>query len=161
MRSIDSYGATQYNLKGDLVMTKALTGTMREYQEMVGGKMKVHKPLTAEQARLLDWTVGLAGEAGEVSELIKHAVFHGEEIDKMEAAKEIGDVIWYCTALCETLGFTLEDALLLNYAKLTHRHNGKGFNKEASAERHDREKKFSDTFEYKTLEARIGGKVHV
>lgn len=47
--------------------------------------------------------VGLAGESGEVADLIKKGIFHqhGLNIDKI--SEELGDVLWYVAALCTTL----------------------------------------------------------
>lgn len=124
------------------------------YREFVTGKYKEHVELTPHQARLLDWTVGLAGEAGEVSELIKHHVYSDEELDKMKVAKELGDVMWYITALADTCGIKIEDILALNMAKLQHRHGCK-FSTEASKDRHAREEVFEETPIYKTIRNNI------
>lgn len=127
---------------------------LTNYREFVTGKYKEHGELSAHKARLLDWTVGLSGEAGEVSELIKHHVFGNEDLDKMEVAKELGDVVWYITALADTCGIKLEDVIALNMAKLQHRH-GKSFCAEASKDRHAKEEAFEDTLTYKTIKSRI------
>jgi len=44
------------------------------YQRAASGTFKVHEVLTPEQAELLDWSMGLAGETGEVCELVTHLV---------------------------------------------------------------------------------------
>ena len=128
---------------------------MFNYQKEVTSTFKEHTALTAQQARLLDWTTGLGGETGEVQELIKHHIYSGEVLDKMELAKEMGDVLWYLTALAETIGIQLNDVAELNAAKLAHRYHNKGFTIDASQNRHDRERKFTDTVIYQVLKARI------
>lgn len=83
-------------------------------------------------------TLGLTGEAGEVAEKVKKALRdkNGEfsESYKLDILKEVGDVIWYCNALCRDLGYTLEDCMELNIAKLESRRqrnviNGDGDNR--------------------------------
>lgn len=126
----------------------------KEYQSKACGTFKPRTGLTAKQAEILDWTVGLAGEVGEVSELIKHAVFHNEPLDKMKLAKELGDVIWYISAICETVEIDLGGCAELNVAKLAHRH-GEKFSFDRSANRHAREAKFEDTITYKDIERKV------
>lgn len=125
------------------------------YQETVTKTFKEHTALTAEQARKLDWALGLAGEAGEVEEVIKHHIFSKEPLDKMELAKEMGDVLWYLTAMAESNGLQMSDIAALNAAKLAHRYNNKAYTHGASAERHATEQKFTDTIIYQVLKARI------
>ena len=65
----------------------------------------------------------LPGEAGEVSEKIGKIIRDGDidnitHEDRMEIAKEIGDVLWYCAALAEDLGFELGKIAQMNLDKL-------------------------------------------
>jgi NTP pyrophosphatase (non-canonical NTP hydrolase) len=72
-------------------------------------------------------TLGLCGEAGEVSEKVKKILrdssgeFSNEK--KLEIAKEIGDVIWYCNALARDIGYDLEAVMNMNLQKLESRRN--------------------------------------
>jgi len=100
---------------------------------------------------ILYCALGLAGESGEVAEKVKKLYrdnplvatqFKSPDITsegkkEFQAAiiKEIGDVIWYCTALANEFGITLEDILHTNYDKLIARRktntlNGSGDNRE-------------------------------
>ena len=129
---------------------------LQQYQQETTSTFKPRTALDAHQAEVLDWTVGLSGEVGEVSELIKHHIFHSEELDKMKLAKEIGDVLWYLSALCASTGIPMEACAELNIAKLQHRHGGK-FSFSKSADRHQREAKFENTPEYLHLKNKIEG----
>lgn len=120
------------------------------YQKKASGKFKPGKNLCARDARLCDWAMGVAGEAGELLGLIQHHVYHQQPLDRMKVAKEVGDVLWYLSALCESLGLSLQGCAELNLAKLEHRH-GKKFSFDGSAERHKREEKFEETKEYKNI----------
>lgn len=67
-------------------------------------------------------TLGLTGEAGEVADKVKKVLRdnNGEFSDekKLEIAKEIGDVLWYCAALARDLGYDLETIAEMNIDKL-------------------------------------------
>lgn len=125
------------------------------YQQKACSTFKPAVELNAEQIHLLDWSMGLGGESGEVLDIIKHHVFHKEKaLDKMELAKELGDVLWYVSAIATTCGIDLADVAALNSAKLTHRYNN-GYSTTDSANRHEKERALKDTSIYKCLEARI------
>lgn len=103
----------------------------KDYQRAVTRTMGDH--LSREEA-LANWSMGLAGEAGEAVDLLKKHLFHGHDLDLSEAAKEIGDVLWYVTALCETLGLDLGTVMWRNVEKLRARYP-EGFSKERSRHR--------------------------
>jgi len=67
-------------------------------------------------------TLGLAGEAGEVSEKIKKVLRDKggviDEFTRMELAKELGDVLWYVSNLATELNLPLEQIALGNIEKL-------------------------------------------
>lgn len=119
---------------------------------------KTFKPIpgiTAQEVRLLDWAMGLGGEAGEVLDIIKHSVFHDEAFNKMELAKELGDVLWYVSAIATTCCIDLGDIAALNSAKLNHRYLSGAYSAAESANRHAQENKFENTAIYQCLKARI------
>lgn len=127
-----------------------------DYQQEACSHFKPAKELTPTQARLLDWSMGLGGESGEVLDLLKHAIFHADtNLNKMELAKELGDVLWYTSAIATTCGIDLADIAALNNAKLKHRYGGAAYSVEASANRHATEKALTDTAIYRCLSSRI------
>jgi NTP pyrophosphatase (non-canonical NTP hydrolase) len=63
----------------------------------------------------------LAGEAGEVTEKVKKMLRDGTVPDKKEIAKELGDVLWYISALAGDFGISLEEIAQMNYEKLKSR----------------------------------------
>jgi NTP pyrophosphatase (non-canonical NTP hydrolase) len=73
--------------------------------------------------------LGLNGESGEVAELVKKYLDRGKEIVPSNMLLELGDVLWYLTALGNLYGFTLEEIARANIAKLTARraHGTHGF----------------------------------
>lgn len=72
-------------------------------------------------------TLGLAGEAGEVANVVKKIQrdFGGEITDETRAKlkDELGDVLWYIAACADELGLTLEEIARFNVEKLSARHH--------------------------------------
>lgn len=87
-----------------------------EYQKFVK-TMKVYP----EKRAIIYPVLGLAGESGEIAEKVKKWLRGDRLLQKEELVKEIGDVLWYCAALADDLGFTFEDVVQANIEKLTSR----------------------------------------
>ena len=87
---------------------------------------------------LLTGAMGMCGEAGEFSEIIKKVVFHGKELTQEvhdHLVKELGDVIWYWTNTCRALGISQEEVIVRNMEKLMPRYPGGVFSIDASENR--------------------------
>ena len=71
-------------------------------------------------------TLGLAGEAGEVANVVKKIQRdHGGIINDQIRTKlkdELGDVLWYISACADELGLTLAEIAEYNVDKLAKRH---------------------------------------
>jgi NTP pyrophosphatase (non-canonical NTP hydrolase) len=80
--------------------------------------------------------LGLAGEAGEVVELLKKNIYHGHFNTKQELIKELGDVMWYIANLCTENNILLEMVLEENIEKLKKRYPN-GFTQVDSIKRVD------------------------
>ena len=65
-------------------------------------------------------TVGLAGEAGEVCELLKKHVRDGH-LNVDDLALELGDTLYYLTRIAQEFGLTLDEIQKRNIAKLVAR----------------------------------------
>lgn len=79
------------------------------------------KILTEGQDRLVENTLGLVGEAGEVAEKIKKLIRDSNRFKNEEIMKELGDVVFYATALANIYGKGLQEVFELNIAKLDDR----------------------------------------
>jgi NTP pyrophosphatase (non-canonical NTP hydrolase) len=71
-------------------------------------------------------TLGLAGEAGEVANVVKkiqrdHGGVLNDEI-RSKLKDELGDVLWYISACADELGITLDEIAHFNVEKLAKRH---------------------------------------
>jgi NTP pyrophosphatase (non-canonical NTP hydrolase) len=95
--------------------------------------------LSDEQIMTLWNAIGLAGESGEVCDLVKKGIFHQHGLDMEKLSEELGDVLWYLSALCSTLDISLEDVAQININKLKERYPN-GFSSEGSKERRDENK---------------------
>ena len=80
--------------------------------------------------------LGIAGESGEIVDLIKKVLYHDHELDTDKLCKEIGDLLWYFVLLCETTGLTLEQVMETNVAKLRKRYP-EGFDAQRSQQREE------------------------
>lgn len=106
------------------------------YQQQASRTLTPHpeEPLDDAQSMLVWNALGLVGEAGEVAEYVKKAVFHRHELDREKLKKEIGDVLWYAAALCTNLDLSLEEVMAANIEKLKQRYPD-GFSSKASRQR--------------------------
>ena len=59
----------------------------------------------------------MCGEAGEVADKIKK-FFRDEEFSKQDIVRELGDVLFYITALTNHIGSDLETVMNVNIEKL-------------------------------------------
>ena len=68
-------------------------------------------------------TLGLASEAGEVSGVVKKYIRQDFDLDMAQEKlrKELGDVIWYWTRLCDELGLDPQQVMEDNINKLQNR----------------------------------------
>lgn len=102
-----------------------------EYQDEVRRTASADLPYSTMQCML---ALGVAGEAGEVADMIKKHVGHGHGLDRDKLIKELGDVLWYVTALADLHSVSLSQVMLANARKLRVRYPN-GFSPEASQNR--------------------------
>jgi|TARA_B110000285_G_scaffold223367_1_gene278799 NTP pyrophosphatase (non-canonical NTP hydrolase) len=88
--------------------------TFDEYQEFARSTA-----IYPEDCKVVYPTLGLCGEAGEVAEKIKKHMRDGRTL--VGVGLELGDVLWYISALADDLGVTLEEIAQANVAKLSSR----------------------------------------
>lgn len=79
--------------------------------------------------------IGMCGEAGEVSELIKKYAYHGHTIDREHLARELGDVLWYVSYMAHLFGYSLGEIMAMNQEKLAKRYPDGKFDEERSRNR--------------------------
>ena len=80
-------------------------------------------------------TLGLAGEAGEVVDIVKKSLYHGHDWDIDKLNLELGDVQWYVSELARFLGLLLSGVANANIKKLEKRYPKGYFESEKSINR--------------------------
>ena len=84
-------------------------------------KRTANPDMTWDEANL-NWALGIAGEAGEYCELIKKKHFHGKGLNRQEAKKELGDILYYVAMAAANLQLSLADIAEANVEKLLARY---------------------------------------
>jgi len=84
-----------------------------DYQDRVNELM-----LTTGDKRLMENTLGLVGETGEIAEKIKKHIRDGNSLDTADMTKELGDALFYLAGLAYHLGISLSDIANGNLEKL-------------------------------------------
>lgn len=88
----------------------------KQYSDWVEDKI-----MTEGDTRLVENTLGLVGEAGEVAEKIKKLLRDKARVSPQEIVKELGDVLFYTTALANYFNSDLTNVLEENVMKLDDR----------------------------------------
>lgn len=65
--------------------------------------------------------LNLVGEVGELYGKFAKAIRDGGQVDRADMQKELGDILWQLSALCDDLGTSLEEVAYLNLEKLAKR----------------------------------------
>lgn len=91
---------------------------LREYQHAVMNGAMVNTGTD----KLAHAALGLAGEAGEVADVVKKGQYTGKTLDIPRLVEELGDTLWYLTFLAGNAGYTLDDIASLNIEKLKARY---------------------------------------
>ena len=84
--------------------------------------------------RLVNAILGMCGETGEVSDILKKHIYQGHKLDIDKVREELGDVLWYVTLAAHAVGYTLGDVMRNNINKLNKRYPN-GFEAERSVNR--------------------------
>jgi NTP pyrophosphatase (non-canonical NTP hydrolase) len=93
--------------------------TGNDYQTLA---MRTSNKDLSDNSHLLNGALGLSGEAGEVSDLVKKVFFQGHKLDTAHLAKELGDVLWYVAETATAIGYNLDDIMQMNIDKLRERY---------------------------------------
>jgi NTP pyrophosphatase (non-canonical NTP hydrolase) len=87
-----------------------------EYQK------KANKTLLGNEQVLTNCALGLAGESGQVVNLVKNYTFRGADLDKEQLTKEMGDVLWYLSQVAQWAGIPFEEVAQKNIKDLAKRY---------------------------------------
>jgi NTP pyrophosphatase (non-canonical NTP hydrolase) len=112
------------------------TMTMDDYQREAARTGGSNLQPENREKKLNCAAMGLAGESGEVCDLVKKWQHHRAPRDEKKLRKELGDVMWYLAHACNVMGWSMSDIAAENVAKLRARYP-EGFTTQASIERRD------------------------
>lgn len=87
-----------------------------EYQK------KANKTLLGNEQVLTNCALGLAGESGQVVNLVKNYTFRGADLDKEQLTKEMGDVLWYLSQVAQWTDIPFEEVAQKNIKDLAKRY---------------------------------------
>ena len=105
------------------------------YQMLAGRTLN---PALTDEETMLNATLGLAGEAGEIADHVKKHLFHGHEFNREDMLYELGDILWYVSQFASSQHIALSTVMEMNIAKLERRYLDKGgFSSENSINRED------------------------
>lgn len=104
----------------DIDLTDDAVKTFEDYE-----KIAMANEVWPKNHYIIFPALGITGEAGEVAEKLKKILRdkNGEFnfTDKLEIVKELGDVLWYLTAMAHDLGYTLQEVAEENIQKIKSR----------------------------------------
>lgn len=83
--------------------------------------------MTPRQAHLMHMAIGIAGEAGELLDVIKKHVIYNKDLDLEHLMEEMGDLMFYLNGLRMEIGATYEEILTANINKLRTRYPDKQY----------------------------------
>ena len=89
------------------------------------------------EATCSNMCMGLAGEIGEVIDIMKKHIYQGKELDITDVIEEVGDVLWYIANFCSVNNITMDECMESNIKKLRKRFPN-GFTIKDANERKDK-----------------------
>ena len=95
---------------------------MRTNNHEAGEKILASMQAGNNTGEILNASLGLSGEVGELNDLLKKWIFHEKNIDLEHIKKEIGDIMWYIALMAEAFGFELDSIMITNIEKLEARY---------------------------------------
>ena len=106
---------------------------LNEYQNL---STRTMDPALWPNQALTNYGMGLIGEAAEVLDHLKKVIFHGHSVEHDKVREELGDVLFYLSAIASTLGIELNGVAQKNVDKLKKRYPT-GFSKARSINREE------------------------
>lgn len=111
------------------------------YSDMVKALAKdggeILKTLTPEKCHINHMALGVAGEAGELVDVIKKHINYNTELNMDLLIKEMGDLEFYLEGLRQAFGISRGDVLIANSEKLSERYKDFVYSDERAVNRVD------------------------
>lgn len=113
-----------FNKYGEFVKSTTSDESLDTYKFMER-VLYLRKNHEVEVAQLATASIGMQAESGEFAEVVKKLMFQQKpwnEDERYHLKRELGDVLWYWVQGCLALGYTPEEVLEENVAKLSKRY---------------------------------------
>lgn len=108
-----------------------------DIMDFVSYQKKAERTIQKEKwfnTNVSNFCMGLAGETGEIVDYLKKVIYHKHNLDQEKIKEELGDLLWYVSALATTLRIDLNEVANKNIEKLKERYPD-GFDVENSRNR--------------------------
>lgn len=122
-----------------------MQSTMNSYENYEDFVSKLFKRfpeyyhMEGHTANMVHAALGIAGESGEIVDMVKKFYASNKPLDIGELDKEIGDLMFYVQAMIIITGGNLEEILAMNQAKLLKRYGGTEYSDEAARNQIDKD----------------------
>ncbi|WP_286136440.1 nucleoside triphosphate pyrophosphohydrolase family protein [Philodulcilactobacillus myokoensis] len=90
---------------------------LNEYQK------KANSTLKGQEQILTNCALGLSSKSGQVANLIKQYTFDGQNLDRAELIRKMGDVLWYLSQIAQWENIPFEDVGENNINRLSHKYH--------------------------------------
>lgn len=138
--------AELFNAKNQNLISRVVTGARYGNVPEASSVLAIYPTIVMKtcnnasfRERMSNIGLGLSGEAGEVTDIIKKFLHHGHDLDVNDLILEMGDVLYYLCWLCLELGLDFSEICFSNMKKLNERYPD-GFDPERSIHRPEYEK---------------------
>jgi NTP pyrophosphatase (non-canonical NTP hydrolase) len=133
--------AVLFNAKNQNLISRVVTGARYGNVQDADSIMSIYPTIVAKTHKDGSWDkqltnacFGIAGESGELVDMVKKHLFHGHDLDINHLLLEIGDVMYYLCWLCQLLNLDFYEVCYANMDKLNARYPD-GFDSERSQHR--------------------------
>lgn len=133
--------AKLFNANNQNLISRVVTGARYGNVQDADSIIAIYPTIVAKtscngssEKKLSNIGLGLAGEVGEVVDIIKKHVFHKHDLDVTALLLELGDVLYYMCWLSMELGIDFSEICYANMKKLNDRYPN-GFSSERSQHR--------------------------
>ena len=118
------------------------TTTCDKYAEFVASISKpgeaIAATITPHQLHCLHMILGVAGEVGELVDVLKKHVMYGKPLDREHVIEELGDIEFYLQGLRNGLRMNRWDIVERNVAKLSKRYAAGSYSDQQAISRQDK-----------------------
>ena len=87
-----------------------------EYQQAA------NRTLYGNEQVLTNCALGLAGESGQLIDLVKDYTFKGKDLDRQKLITEMGDVLWYLSQIAQWADIPFDEVAKYNIDTLNRRY---------------------------------------